>query len=111
MSDKISDIQKQIDLVSKLLQELQVNLNNLKQKRNNTAIFDKFNGDTNIDEINDAVMDFTSQGAEFAFRYTGEYAFKGFYLGETAGGCHGECPWEIIVDNENTWVLKLKEIE
>lgn len=106
MSDKISDIQKQIDLVSKLLRGLQADLDSL--KRNNTAIFDNFNGDTNIDEIGDAVMDFTSQGAEFAIRTSGEYAYKGFYLGETADG---ECPWEIIVDNEKAWVLKLKEIE
>jgi len=106
MSDKISDIRKQIDLVSKLLQELQADLDSL--KRNNTAIFDNFSDNNSIEQIGDAVMDFTSQGAEFAIRSSGEYAYNGFYLGETADG---ECPWEIIVDDEKAWVLKLKEIE
>jgi hypothetical protein len=58
--------------------------------------------DYTFEEVNDIVTD-RFHPAEFAVRTGGKYAYNGIFL-----GCDGgECPWEIIRDEEDAWVLVL----
>jgi hypothetical protein len=112
MNNKIDEIQKQIDTLNHMLLTLQASLDNEKQKEKEDEkerIFYEFDEDTTLECISDKVRDFSTDGAEFEIRTGGKYKDQGFFLGESNND-FGACPWEIVLDDNNAWVLKLKEI-
>lgn len=113
MNSKINEIQKQIDTLNHMLLGLQAQLDNEKQKEKEEEkkrIFFEFDESTTLESISEAVRDFSADGAEFEIRTSGKYKDQGFFLGESHTN-HGFCPWEIVLDDHQAWVLKLKEIE
>lgn len=107
MNSKIDEIQKQFDTLKHMLLGLQASLDNEKQKEDEKErIFYEFDEDTALESISDKVRDFSTNGAEFEIRTSGKYRDQGFYLGDTE-----VCQWEIVKDDHQAWVLKLKEIQ
>lgn len=94
-----------------MLLALQASLDNEKQKeKEKEKLFFEFDENTTLESISDAVRDFSTKGAEFEIRTSGKYKDQGFFLGESHDN-YGMCPWEIVLDDHQAWVLKLKEIE
>lgn len=113
MNSKIDEIQKQIDTLNHMLLGLQASLHSaiqMEKEEEKEKIFYEFDEDTALHWISDKVRDFSTKGAEFEIRTSGKYKDQGFYLGESYNN-FGDCPWEIVVDDHQAWVLKLKEIE
>ena len=110
MNSKIDEIQKQIDTLNHMLLGLQASLHSAKLEEEKERIFYEFDEDTALQCISDAVRDFSTNGAEFEIRTSGKYKDQGFFLGES-NNHFGACPWEIVLDDHQAWVLKLKEIE
>ena len=113
MNNKTDEIQKQIDTLNHMLLGLQASLHSAKMEDEKERIFYEFDEDTALECISDKVREFTNYGADFEIRTSGKYKDQGFYLGEGISGPpdFGACPWEIVLDDHQAWVLKLKEIQ
>lgn len=92
-------IQLRIKNIEEEILKLRKDLDAIEKAEN---LFQDRGADYTFAEVNDIVTD-RFRSAEFAVRTGGKYAYNGIFL-----GCDGgECPWEIIRDEEDAWVLVL----
>ena len=92
------------DKIKQRISVIEQELVQLRQKLNDEPQFlfaDRLDSYT-LDEIHEIVRD-NFYPAEFEVRSAGAHAYNGIYLGS---GCD-KCPWEIVKDSNDAWVLVL----
>jgi hypothetical protein len=97
LSDKIAKLEKKIsDLEKKNAARVEETDEKLFASDEEIVEFNKFVGKLKN-------FPHTIFGASFAARLSGKYKGNGIFLGDAFNG--ERCPWEIVIDDEECWVL------
>jgi predicted nucleic acid-binding Zn-ribbon protein len=99
---KLEELQRQLNALEKEMTKLQSEIT--KAQAASTRMFEDIDAETtNLGELVRHLHEYTNFNADFDIRILGEYAYQGFFLGDSE-----ECHWEIVKDKDLCWVLKLK---
>jgi len=100
--EKLEELQKQLNALEKEMTRLQSEIT--KAYVTSARMFEGI--DTykiTLSDLERHLQEYTNFNSDFGIRVLGEYAYNGFFLGDSK-----ECHWEIVRDKDFCWVLKLK---